>query len=364
MNINNELQKINLFHTFTAMKMTLEEIAKIIDGEIEGERGTVIRGIGKIETAKEGDLTFLANPVYTKYLYTTKASAVIVNKDFRPEKDVKVALVRVDDSYRAISKILQYFHKEPEKTGIDSWAFVHPTAKIAGDVYIGPFVYVGENVEIGKGTKIYPHTYIGDNVKIGKDNLIYANVSIYHDTRIGNNVTIHSGTVIGSDGFGFAPNNGKSFKKVPQIGNVIIEDNVEIGSNTSIDRATMGSTIIRRGVKLDNFIQVAHNVEIGENTVIASKTGISGSVKIGKNCMIGGQVGIAGHLKIGDNVKVGAQSGITKNVKDGEILIGTPAIPAQNFRKSAILFKNLQDLYEEIKRLKAEIAQLKSLKNE
>ena len=341
------------------MKYNIQQIANFLQGVVEGDAGTEINNLAKIEEAQPGDISFLANPVYTPHVYTTNASAVIVRKDFKPEKALHTNLIRVDDPYEAFSKLLEFYSKNFDKTGIESPCNISDSAQIGENVYIGAFTYIGKNVKIGNHVKIFPGTYIGDDVSIGDNSLIFANVSIYHDTQIGQNVTIHSGTVIGADGFGFVPNNGKDFKKVPQIGHVVIEDFVEIGSNSSIDRATMGATIIRRGVKLDNFIQVAHNVEIGENTVIAALTGISGSTKIGKNCMIGGQVGIAGHLKIGDNVKVGAQSGVSHNLKDGEIVVGTPAIPIRNFKKSSIIFKNLEDLYNRIQELEKALKQLK-----
>jgi len=330
------------------MKISLDKIAKYIDGEIEGNPQVEISNIAKIEEAKEGDISFLANPKYTPFIYSTNASAVIVNDDFIPEKPLKTSLLKVKDSYQAFSKLLEVVNIKDEKKGIEEPSFVHPEAQIGNDVYIGAFSYISKGAKIGRNVKIYPHCFIGENVEIKDNSILFSNVSIYHECRIGKEVTIHSGAVIGADGFGFAPNNGSHYKKVPQIGNVIIEDHVEIGANTSIDRATLGSTIIRKGVKLDNFIQVAHNVEIGENTVIAAHTGISGSSKIGKNCMIGGQVGIAGHLQIGDNVKIGAQSGISKSIKDNEIVIGSPALPYRNFKKSSILFKNLDDLHNRL----------------
>jgi len=342
------------------MKYNIQKIADYLQGTIDGDPVEEITNIAKIEEAQKGDITFLANPIYTPHIYTTNASAVIVQKDFKPEKELQTNLIRVADPYQAISRLLEFYnHSLDGKTGIESPNRISPSAQLGENVYIGAFAYIGDDVKIGNNVKIFPNSYVGNNVEIGDDTIIYPNVTLYHDTKIGKNVTIHSGTVIGGDGFGFAPNNGNDFKKVPQIGNVVIEDRVEIGSNTSIDRATMGSTIIRRGVKLDNFIQVAHNVEIGENTVIAALTGISGSTKIGKNCMIGGQVGVAGHLRIGDDVKVGAQSGISHNIKDGEIVVGTPAIPIRNFKKSSIIFKNLEDLYKRIQNLEKELNNLK-----
>ncbi len=337
------------------MKISLNKIAKYIDGEIEGNPQVEISNIAKIEEAKEGDISFLANPKYTPFIYSTKASAVIVNEDFVPEKPLKTNLLKVKDSYQAFSKLLEVVNPKEDRKGIENPSFIHPEARIGKNVYIGAFAYISKGAKIADNVKIYPHCYIGENVEIGENTVLFSNVSIYHQCKIGKHVTVHSGAVIGADGFGFAPNNGSHYKKVPQVGNVIIEDYVEIGANTSIDRATLGSTIIRKGVKLDNLIQVAHNVEIGENTVIAAHTGISGSSKIGKNCMIGGQVGIAGHLQIGDDVKIGAQSGISKNIKDGDIVIGSPALPYRNFKKSSILFKNLDDLYHRLQVLEKKL---------
>ena len=343
------------------MKYSIKKIADFLQGTIIGNPDVKIGNIAKIEEAQNGDITFLANPVYTPHIYTTNASAVIVSEDFMPEKEVKANLIKVKDPYQAFSRLLQMvaqdFHLH--KKGIEEPSKISQTAQMGTGVYIGAFSYIGDEVKLGNNVKIFPGCFIGNHTVIGDNTTIYPNVSIYHDTIIGKNVTIHSGSVIGADGFGFAPNNGNDFKKVPQIGNVIIEDFVEIGANASIDRATMGSTIIRRGVKLDNFIQIAHNVEVGENTVIAALTGVSGSTKIGKNCMIGGQVGITGHIKIGDNVKIGAQSGISHSLKDGEIVVGTPALPIKNFKKSSIIFKNLEDLYGRIKKLESELNQLK-----
>jgi len=343
------------------MKYKIKKIADFLEGELIGHPDKEIVNIAKIENAQPGDITFLANPTYTPHIYTTNASAVIVNKNFVPEKKIKASLIKVSDPYQAFSKLLELVNLNTyaNKVGIEENAKINKSAQIGKSVYIGSFVYISENVKIGDNVKIFPGTFIGNNSVIGNNTTIYSNVSIYHDTKIGKNVTIHSGTTIGSDGFGFAPNNGNDFKKVPQIGNVIIEDYVELGSNVSVDRATIGSTIIRRGVKLDNFIQIAHNVEVGENTVIAAQTGISGSTKIGKNCMIGGQVGITGHVKIGNNVKIGAQSGISHHIKDNEVVVGTPALPIKNFKKSTILFKNLEELYNRIKTLEKEINKLK-----
>ena len=332
------------------MKYTIERIAKYLQGALEGNPDEEIGNIAKIEEAQKGDITFLANPIYTPFIYTTKASAVIVKNNFIPEKEITTNLIKVNDPYQAISQLLEIYNQTyHEKIGIEQPSHISPTAKIGEESYIGAFTYIGDQVTIGKNVKIFPNCFIGKNSVIGDNSIVFPNATIYHDSIIGKNVTIHSGTVIGADGFGFAPNNGNDFKKVPQIGHVVIEDYVEIGANSAIDRATMGATIIKRGVKLDNFIQVAHNVEIGENTVIAAQSGISGSTKIGKNCMIGGQVGMAGHLKVGDNVKIGAQSGISHSIKENEIVVGTPALPIRNFKKSSIIFKNLEDLYNRIK---------------
>ena len=274
---------------------------------------------------------------------------MIVSKDFTPDQPIGATLVRVDDAYTAFAKLLELYNKiSNEKKGISSLAFISKSAIVGKDVYIGEFAYIGDNVAVGDNTKIFPHVYLGDNVKVGSETTIFAGAIIYSDNHIGNKCTIHGGVVIGADGFGFAPQQDKNYKKVAQIGNVIIEDNVEIGSNTTIDRATLGSTFIRQGAKLDNLIQIAHNVEIGENTVIAAQTGISGSTKIGKNCMIAGQVGFVGHLSIGDDVKIGAQSGISGNLKDGSIVMGSPAIDIATHRRSLVHFKNLSEI---VKRL-------------
>jgi len=334
------------------MKVTTKKIAELLGGELVGDGDIPIYDLAKIEEATEGSITFLANPRYTPFVYKTNASAIVVSKNFVPEKPVKAVLIKVDDPYRAFTDLLEWYNGvATQKTGIEHPSFIHPSASLGKNVYIGAFAYVDEQAEVGNNVKIYPQVYVGANVKIGDNTVLYPGVKIYHDCKIGANCIIHAGAVIGSDGFGFAPN-GTDYKKIPQIGNVIIGDDVEIGANTTIDRATLGSTVIQKGVKLDNQIQVGHNVEIGENTVIAAQSGISGSSKIGSNCQFGGQSGVAGHLRIGNNVKVGAKTGITRNAKDGEILIGAPAVPAEQFRKMFILFKKLPDLYEDIKDIK------------
>ncbi len=324
------------------MKFTAAQIAVILEGEVEGNSEIEVSKLSKIEEGGPESLSFLANPKYTQFIYTTKASIVIVNKIFKAEKKIHSTLIRVEDAYKSFSKLLEYYNQvKMNKTGIESPVFISKSAIYGENIYIGAFAYLGENIKIGNNTKIYPNVYIGDNVVIGDNVILFSGAKIYSDTLIGDNCVIHSCAILGADGFGFAPNEQGEFIKVPQIGNVVIEDNVDVGAATSIDRATLGSTIIRKGVKLDNHIQIAHNVEIGKNTVIAAQTGIAGSAKIGENCMIGGQVGIVGHITIGNNVKIQAQSGIGRNVKDNETLQGSPALPYSDYNKSYVHFKNL-----------------------
>lgn len=342
------------------MKFKANQIAEILEGEIEGDGQVEVHKLSKIEEGEQGSLTFLSNPKYTNYIYSTRASIAIVNNDFIPEKPIGVTLIKVDDAYKAFSKLLEFYNQvKLNKSGIEANVFINETAEVGSNVYLGSFAYISENVVIGDNVKIYPNVFIGENVKIGNNTIIYAGSKICSDSLIGANCTIHAGVVIGADGFGFAPNGDGEFSKIPQIGNVIIEDNVDIGAASTIDRATLGSTIIRKGVKLDNQIQVAHNVEIDENTVIAAQTGIAGSTKIGKNCMIGGQVGIVGHITIGNNVKIQAQSGIAKNVKDNETIQGTPAIGYSDFNKSYVYFRKLPKLVATIEALKKELKSLK-----
>ena len=324
------------------MKFTAAQIAVILEGEVEGNPEIEVSKLSKIEEGGPESLSFLANPKYTQFIYTTKASIVIVNKIFKAEKEINSTLIRVEDAYKSFSKLLEYYNQvKMNKTGIESPVFISKSAIYGENIYIGAFAYLGENIKIGNNTKIYPNVYIGDNVNIGDNVILFSGAKIYSDTLIGDNCVIHSSAILGADGFGFAPNEQGEFIKVPQTGNVVIEDNVDVGAATSIDRATLGSTIIRKGVKLDNHIQIAHNVEIGKNTVIAAQTGIAGSAKIGENCMIGGQVGIAGHITIGNNVKIQEQSGIGINVKDNETLQGSPALPYSDYNKSYVHFKNL-----------------------
>ena len=335
------------------MKFTAAQIAGILDGEVFGNPDVEVYKLAKIEEGTTGSLTFLANTKYANYLYSTSATIVIVNKSYELENEVKATLIKVDDAYSSFSKLLEYYNKiKLMKSGIEQPSVISEDVNYGDDLYLGSFCYIGKNVSIGNNVKIYPNSFIGDNVTIGDNCVFFAGVRIYSETEIGNHVTIHSGTIIGSDGFGFAPLEDGSFSKIPQIGNVVIEDYVEIGSCSTIDRATLGTTYIRKGAKLDNQIQVAHNVEIGENTVIAAQTGIAGSTKIGKNCMIGGQVGIAGHITIGDFVKIQAQSGIGKSLKDGEVVQGSPAFNYGDFAKSFVHFRNLPKIVNEIEQLK------------
>ena len=324
------------------MKFTAKQISEILQGEVYGNPNEEVSKLSKIEEGEKGSLTFLSNPKYNSWLYTTDASVVIVDIKFRPEKEVSSTMIKVEDPYMAFTKLLEYYNNvKLHKGGIEQPVFINDTATYGDDLYLGAFSYLSENVRIGHNVKIYPNVFIGDNVVIGDNTTIYSGAKVYADIEIGKDCVIHSGSIIGSDGFGFAPDKSGGYSKIPQIGNVIIEDHVDIGSGTTIDRATLGSTIIRRGVKLDNQIHVAHNVEIGENTVIAAQTGIAGSTKIGKECKIGGQVGIVGHITIGNNVRIQAQSGIGKSIPDNEIVQGSPAMPYTDFNKSYVHFRNL-----------------------
>lgn len=345
------------------MKFSAKQIAEFIQGTIVGDENATVHTFAKIEEGIPGAISFLSNPKYTSYIYDTQSSIVLVNKDFEPEREVKATLIKVDNAYESLAKLMTlYEQSHPKRTGIDPLAYVAPTAKIGDNVYLAPFACVGDNAEIGDNTELHPHATVGRNAKVGNNCILYTNSNVYHDCIVGNNCILHSGSVIGADGFGFAPTlNG--YDKIPQIGIAILEDDVEIGANTCVDRATMGATIIRKGVKLDNLIQVAHNVEIGSNTVIASQTGIAGSTKVGEWCMFGGQVGIAGHIKIGDKVNLGAQSGVPGSIKSGQSLIGTPPIEMKNFFKSSAVFKKLPEMYMELNNLKKELEELKKQLN-
>jgi UDP-3-O-[3-hydroxymyristoyl] glucosamine N-acyltransferase len=343
------------------MEFTAATIAELLKGEIEGNPDIKVNTVAKIEEGYEGALSFLSNPRYEHYIYSTGSSIVLVNKNFVPSEKIKATMIRVENAYEAFASILRLVDKSrPRKKGIHSTAIIETTAKIGSDVFIGPYVYIGENCIIGDGCSIYPHVYIGDNTKLGKNCTINPGVKIYHDCLVAEDCIIHAGTVIGSDGFGFAPQSDSEYMKIPQLGNVIIEDHVEIGANVTIDRATMGSTIIRKGVKLDNLIMIGHNVEVGENSVMAAQTGIAGSTKIGKNCMFGGQVGISGHIKIANGTKIGAQAGILGDIKEeNTIILGTPAFDYKQFFKSSVIFKKLPELNKKIDTIGKDIESLK-----
>lgn len=333
----------------------------LLNGKLEGNAEATVSSFGKIEEAVDGQLTFLANPKYEDYLYTTNASVAIVNNGYELRHPVKLTLIRVPDAYSAFALLLSKYQEmaTQQLKGIQQPSFIAPTAQLAPDVYVGAFVYIGEGVKIDQGCKIFPHAFIGDNVTIGKACIIYPGVKLLHDCQLGNHVTIHAGAVVGSDGFGFAPQADGSFKKVPQIGNVVIEDHVEIGANTTIDRATMGSTLIKTGAKLDNLIQIAHNVEVGNSTVIAAQAGVSGSTKIGNNVMIGGQAGLVGHIQIADGSKINAQSGVSKSLKEPYTAVtGSPAADYTSALRSQAVFRNLPQLEKRIQELENIIKQL------
>jgi UDP-3-O-[3-hydroxymyristoyl] glucosamine N-acyltransferase len=343
------------------MQFTAQQIALLVSGTIEGNPDTTVTSFGKIEEAVAGQLSFLANPKYQDYLYTTKASLIIINENLQLQKNITATLVRVKDAYSAFATLLTTYQnlKAQQKKGIETPSHIASSATLGTDVFVGAFAYIGEKVSIGNNTKIFPGTYIAENVSIGNNTTIHAGVKIYEDCIIGNDVVIHAGTVIGSDGFGFAPQPDGSYQKVPQIGNVIIEDQVEIGANTTIDRATMGSTIIKKGVKLDNLIQIAHNVEIGSQTVIAAQTGISGSTKLGQKIMIGGQAGIAGHLTIANGVKIAGGAGVTKNLDgEGKSYAGFPAEDAKQSLKAQVYTRQLPELEKRVKELEKLVTQL------
>ena len=347
------------------MVFTAQQIAGYTGGTVEGDPNVTIGTFAKIEEGVEGALSFLANPQYEDYIYETKSSIVLVNKDFQPSREVKATLVRVDNAYESVAKLLQLYQSMQQKrVGIDSLAYIHPSAKIGKDCYIGPFVAIAEGVEIGDGVVLHPHVTIGRNGKVGSNTEIYSNAVIYHDCIVGNNCILHAGCVIGADGFGFAPTpNG--YDKILQIGIVTIEDNVEIGANTCIDRSTMGSTIIRKGVKLDNLVQIAHNVEVGQNTVMSAQVGVAGSSKVGEWCVFAGQVGIAGHIKVGDRTTLGAQAGLSggnlaKN--GGATLMGYPAVEHKKFAKNMAALNSLPELLKEVAALKKELEELKNKK--
>jgi UDP-3-O-[3-hydroxymyristoyl] glucosamine N-acyltransferase len=343
------------------MEFTIQQIAAMLGGEIKGDGNAKINMLAKIQDAKPGQIAFLSNPKYENYIYTTQASAVIVGKDFVPKKEIASALIIVDNPYSSFTVLLEEYHKMMsfQKSGIEEPSFVGNKSTVGKNIYRGAFSYIGNNVKIGDNVKIYPHAYVGDDVEIGNNTILHSGTKLYSGTKVGSNCVIHSGTVIGSDGFGFAPQADGTYKTIPQLGNVIIEDNVTIGGNTVIDCATLfgDATIIRQGVKLDNLIQIAHNVEVGKNTVIAAQTGISGSTKIGDNNVIGGQVGVAGHLVIANNTGIGAQAGILKSIKEeGQKIIGSPAFDVSEYFKSYAVFKSLPDLNQRLRELAKKVS--------
>lgn len=345
------------------MEFSATQIAELLQGEIVGNAHATVSGLSKIEEGKAGTLSFLANPKYEEHLYTTGSTLVIVNSDFEPQQEIpsSCTLIKVPEAYSAFAKLLEMYDQAVAKQPkIEEMAFISPSAKIGQNVYIGAFTYVSDNAVIGDNTHIYPNSYIGDNVIVGSNTKIYSGVHVYRDCVIGNHCTLHSGAIIGADGFGFAPNSDNNYEKVPQIGNTVLEDHVSIGANTTVDRATLGSTIVKKGVKLDNLVQIGHNVVIGDNTVMAAQTGIAGSTKLGKNVMIGGQVGIVGHIEIADEVKIGAQSGVGKTIrKEGEIVLGSPAYEAEEYKKSYMGFRRLPFILNKLRELEAELKQLK-----
>ena len=342
------------------MTFSAAQIALLINGTIEGNPDAVVSSFGKIEEAGEGQLSFLANPKYEDYIYTTKASVIIINQSLTLKQAVNSTLLRVADAYTAFATLLAKYQEiqQQQLSGIQDPSYIAKTATYGKNVFIGAFTYLGEKVKVGDNTKIYPNTFIGDNVSIGDNCVIHPGVKIYHDCNVGNHVTIHAGTVIGSDGFGFAPQADGSFKKVPQIGNVVIENNVEIGANATIDRATIGSTLIKSGAKLDNLIQIAHNVEVGNSTVIAAQSGVSGSTKIGNGVMIGGQAGIVGHIQIGDGARINAQSGVSKSIDPGKAVTGSPAYDYTSALRSQAVNRKLPDLEKRVKELEELVKQL------
>ena len=345
------------------MEFSAKQIAEYIQGTIVGDENATVNTFAKIEEGIPGALSFLSNPKYTHYIYDTESSIVLVNNDFEPEGEISATLIKVENAYESLAKLMTLYEMSiPKKKGISSLACIAENAKIGKDVYIGPFVCIEEGAVVGNNTYIHPNVTVGTNAKIGDNCILYPHATIYHDCKVGNNCILHAGSSVGADGFGFAPS-PEGYEKIPQIGIAILEDNVEIGANTCIDRATMGATIVHAGVKLDNLIQIAHNVHVGSHTVMASQVGIAGSTQIGEWCMFGGQVGIAGHIKVGDKVNLGAQSGIPGNTKGNQNLMGSPAIDIKQFARCAAVYKHLPDMYKEMGELKKEIEELKQQLN-
>ena len=344
------------------MEFTAQQIADFLGGEIQGNPSIKVSDFSKIEEGKPGTLSFLSNPKYSQYLYDSQASIILVNKDFLPEREVQSTLILVEDAYQSLAKLLSMVDQaKPRKTGISPLAYIASSAVVGENAYIAPFVYIGDNVTIGKNVSLHPHSCVEEGAKLGENVILFSGVKVYYNCVIGNNCTLHSGSVIGSDGFGFAPSEDGSYKKIPQMGNVVLEDNIEIGANSVVDRATLGSTIIRQGVKIDNLVQIAHNVEVGVNTVIAAQTGISGSTKLGKQCVLGGQVGIAGHLHIADGTSFGAQTGVPNNIKvPNHAFQGYPAIPVMTFHRASVVYKNLPELQKTVYELQKKIQELEN----
>ena len=344
------------------MEFSAKQIAEFVGGKVEGDELATVNSFAKIEEGKKGAISFLSNMKYLHYIYDTESSIVLVDDAVKLERQTKSTLIRVKNAYEAVEKLLQLYQSmQPKNKGIDSRAYIHPTAKVGKDCYIGPFVAIGPEVVIGDGCVLHPHVTIGEKASVGDNTEIYSNAVVYHHCKVGNNCVLHAGCVIGADGFGFAPN-AEGYDKIPQIGNVVIEDNVEIGANTCVDRSTMGSTVVHKGVKLDNLVQVAHNCEVGENTVMSAQVGIAGSTKIGAWCMLGGQVGIAGHISIGDKTFLGAQSGVPGNIKGDQTLIGTPPMEPKAYFKSQAIFRRLPDIYKQLNELQKTVEELKNLK--
>lgn len=346
------------------MEFTAKQLAELLQGRVEGNENATVSTFAKIEEGTKGALSFLSNKKYTHYIYTTESSIVLVDEGIEFEQPVSATLIRVKNAYESVARLLQIYESlKQQKSGIDPLAYISPKATVAEGCYVGPFAFIGDGAVVGKGTQVYPHASICENAKVGEDCIIYPNVTIYHDCKIGNRVILHAGSVIGADGFGFAPT-PEGYSKIPQIGIVTIEDDVEIGANTCIDRSTMGSTFVRKGVKLDNLVQIAHNTDIGENTVMSAQVGIAGSTKVGQWCMFGGQVGLAGHITIGDKVNLGAQSGVPSSLKSDQTLIGTPPVPQMKFFRNHALTMRLPDLYKQMNDMQKELDALKAKLNE
>ena len=343
------------------MEFKAEQIAQLIGGTVDGDKDIAVNSFAKIEEGKQGAISFLANMNYEHFIYETQSSVVLVQKDFKPSKPVSATLIRVDNPYESVAKLLQIYESmKPKHSGIDPLAYIAPTAKVGKDVFMAPFSAVGDYAEIADGAQLHPHATVGARAKVGKNTIMYSNSVVYHDCVVGNDCILHAGCVIGADGFGFAPT-PDGYEKIPQIGNVVIEDNVEIGANTCVDRSTMGSTVVHKGVKLDNLVQIAHNVEVGANTVMSAQAGVAGSAKIGEWCMLGGQVGVAGHIKVGDRVYAGAQSGLPggRSLEKGNVTVmGYPAIDHRNFAKSAAAYKNLPELVKQVNELQKKVDEL------